>query len=125
MDQEILVSSGQALVRLLDETTLKPRAAMWVHNPDNDIWRLWIVPDANVTDKQEFYRIVSDTITKNREKVQGLDISAIEFVRDDHPAMKGMKRFLHMPGLGSAHFANNTVDGFYLPSGIVLRMILR
>ena len=56
MDKDLLVSSGTALVRVLDDNGLKPRAAMWVYNSDTDIWRLWIVPEKGVSDKAEFYR---------------------------------------------------------------------
>jgi hypothetical protein len=122
MDQEALVTSGHELVRLFDQTVIKPRAAMWVFNPDLDVWRLWIVPAANNTNKQEFYRIASDLISKNRDKMQGLDVSSVELKDEKHPAMVGMSRVIRMEGLGSGHFSNNRFNDFYLPDGIVLRM---
>jgi hypothetical protein len=124
MDKDVLVTSGQELVRLLDETKLKPRAAIWVFNPDNNIWRLWIVPAINVTDKNEFYRILSETISRHREILHGFDISSTELVSDNHPAIKGLKSIFRLAGIGSIHLANNTLNGFYLPDGIILRMAL-
>lgn len=121
MDQTLLVTKGQRLVALLDKTAAKPRAAMWVHYPDSDTWKLWIVPHEEVRDKREFYLIVADVISRDKE-LEGLDVSATEFVREDHPAMRGMQKVLRMPGLGSAHFTANSLDGYYLPDGIVLRM---
>lgn len=123
MDKDVLVKSGHALVSLLDQTRIKPRAAMWVYNPDNDIWRLWVVCPRG-TKEPEFYRIVADAIAKHRDALPGLDISSVELADEGHPAMKGMGRFLRMEGLGSANFSNNRMDGFYLPDGIVLRMAL-
>ncbi|WP_132028632.1 hypothetical protein [Aquabacter spiritensis] len=121
MDKEVLVRSGQALVRRLDDTAIKPRAVLWVHNPDNDLWRLWIVGKRGMKD-QEFYRIVADVITKNREEVSGIDISSVELIDDTHPAIMGMRGFIKISGLGSAYVSNNTMNGFFMPDGIILRM---
>ncbi|WP_155992219.1 hypothetical protein [Fodinicurvata fenggangensis] len=123
MDKEFLVKCGHAFVRLLDETEIRPRGALWVHNPDNDIWRLWIVGQRGLKE-QEFYRIVAETITKNRTDLAGLDISSVELVDETHPAIKGLKGFMQMENLGSAHISNNTMNGFFMPDGIILRMAL-
>ena len=122
MDQAVLVSQAQALVRRLDETKVQPRAVMWVHQEDTDTWRLWIVPSSSVTDKREFYRIVAATISAHADEMAGLDVGSTEYVADDHPGMKGMGRFLRMPGVGSVRFSGNRFDDFYMPDGIVIRM---
>ncbi len=124
MDQDILVSQAQILTRYLDQTRLKPKAVMWVYSEDTNTWRLWIVADAAVSDKREFYRIIAEVISAHSDKLHGLDISSIEGVSPDHPAMKGMRSFLKMPGLGSARFTGNRFNGFYLPDGVVVRMDL-
>lgn len=122
MDTESLVSDGTKLVKLLDKSKVKPRAAMWVSNSETDTWRLWIVPAVEVKDKLEFYRILSDIISKNRDAFPSFDISSVEYKKDDHPAVKGLNTFIRMEGLGSAHLSNNRFNGFFLPDGIVLRM---
>jgi hypothetical protein len=121
MDQNVLVSSGHALIKALDDVGLRPRAAMWVHNTDTDTWKLWIVPRAGFTDKHEFYRRVSEIVSKNRAALGGIDASDTEMVLDSHPAMSGLGRFLKMPGLGSSNFPGNRFNGFYLSDGIILR----
>lgn len=123
MDKDILVTSGHSLIIRLDETPAKPRAAMWVHNPDSDIWRLWIVTQKGIKEP-EFYRIVADAITKNREILPSLDISSVELIEESHPAIVGLRGFMRMDGLGSAFVSNNTMNGFFLPDGIILRMSL-
>jgi hypothetical protein len=45
-------------------------------------------------------------------------------VVDSHPAMQGMKSFLHAEGLTNIAFSGNLFDGFYLPEGIILRSAL-
>ena len=124
MDQNTLVSAGHALVKALDATGLKPRLAMWVHATDTDTWKLWIVPPAGLTDKQEFYRRVSVVITKHRADLGGIDASDTEMVLDSHPAVRGLRGFMRMPGLGSTYFSGNRFNDYYLPDGIILRIDL-
>lgn len=121
MDQNILVKSGQALVKALDEASVSPRMAMWVHNADTDTWKLWLVPPKGMNDKREFYRKLSEIISKNRVEFGGIDASDTEMVSDSHPAMKGLGRFINAPGLGNISFSGNRFNGFYLPDGIILR----
>jgi hypothetical protein len=124
MDTSVLVSGAQELTKALDHTKVHPRAVMWVHSPDADTWRLWIVPDAAVTDQKQFYRIVAETISRNEASIAGLDVGSVEFVAANHPAMQGMGRFIKQKGIGQSQFSGNRFNGFYLPDGIVIRMDL-
>ena len=124
MDTAVLVSQAQALALRLDQTKIKPRAVMWVHQPDTGTWRLWITPDPSVSDKREFYRVVAETISRHPQELAGLDVGTTEYISAEHPAIKGMGRFINMPGIGSAQFTGNRFNGFFLPDGIVIRMDL-
>lgn len=124
MDQDLLVKAGHAIVRALDNTPIAPAAALWVHSSDVDAWKLWITPRDDSVDKMRFYRVVAETIANAREDMHGVDISSIEMVKRDNPAIKGISRFMGMPGLGSAFMSDNQFNGFYLQDGILLRMEL-
>ncbi len=124
MDQEVLVTSGQELVRLLDTTKARPAAAMWIHYSDTDTWKLWLVPEDRQIEKRDFYRTVAEAISLNRDILHGIDVSSVELVSASHPAMLGMKSFLRMPGIGSAQLSGNTWNGFFLPEGIAIRVNL-
>jgi len=67
---------------------------------------------------------VSEAISKNRADLGGIDASDTEMVLDSHPAAKGLRGFMRMPGLGSAYFSGNRFNDFYLPDGIILRIDL-
>jgi hypothetical protein len=121
MDQNILVNSGHALVTALDDSGIPPRLAMWVHNTETDTWKLWIVPDPSMKDKREFYRRVSEIISKNQAAFGGIDASDTEMLADNHPAIRGLSRFIRAQGLCSITFSGNVFNGFYLPDGIILR----
>ncbi len=121
MDQTFLVTKGRRLIELLDSTEAKPQAALWVHYPDHDLWKLWIVPDSSIQNKREFYRIVAETIAGN-DSLSGLDASSTEFIPSDHPAIRGMQKVLRVSGISDVHFTGNMLNGYYLPDSIVLRM---
>ena len=111
-------------MKALDDAGLSPRAALWVHNADTDTWKLWLVPPQGVTDKREFYRRVSEIVSRHRNEFGGIDSNDTEMVLDSHPAMKGLGRFIKAPGLGSIQFSGNRFNGYYLPDGILLRVDL-
>ena len=121
MDQSLLVSGGHTLIRAMDDAGLSPRLAMWVHNTDSDTWKLWMVPPEGVNDKREFYRRIAEIITQHRTDLGDLFAGDIEMVSDTHPAAQGIRKFIHAPGLTTAHFSGNMFNGFYLPDGIILR----
>lgn len=121
MDQSSLVSSGQSLVRLLDETPAKPRFAMWVNFSDTDSWKLWVVPAKGMNDKREFYSTVADTLSKHRDVLPGLDVGIVEFTPENKPMVQAMKNTIRMPGIGSVNMSGNRFNGVFLPDGILLR----
>lgn len=122
MDQNLLVRNGHVLISALDEAEIPPRAALWVHTLDTDTWRLWIVPPASVQDKREFYRRVAEIVTRRRVELGGLDASDTEMVLDTHPAIRGLRKVLKIPGLGSTVLSGTTFNGFYLPEALILRV---
>jgi hypothetical protein len=123
MDQAILVSNGQALVRALDNEGLGIRLAMWAHTTDTDTWKLWLVPETKLSkEKHEFYRRVNHIISKNRSILGGLESSDIELMSETHPAVRALKTFGQVQGLGAISFSSNILNGFFLPDGIVLRL---
>ena len=124
MDQNVLVNSGHALLRALDNAGVPARIAMWVHHTDTDTWKLWIVPHQSIKSKPEFYRRISEIISKDRSMFGGIDASDTEMVADSHPAMQGLGRFMKVPGLSTVAFSGNKFNGFYLPDGIILRVDL-
>jgi hypothetical protein len=121
MDQNTLVSSGQALVAAMDAAGFAPRLAMWVHHTDTDTWKLWLVPPRGKKDKADFYRRIAQIVSAKRSELGGLDAGDTEMMLDDHQAVRGLGRFIRLPGLGSVHFSGNRFNGFYVPDGIILR----
>lgn len=122
MDQNLLVKNGHVLITALDEAEIPPRAALWVHNTDTDTWRLWIVPPPSLDDKREFYRRVSEIVAKRWIELGGLDASDTEMVLDTHPAIRGLRKLLRLPGLGSTVLSGTKFNGFYLPEALILRV---
>lgn len=124
MDQAALVNEGQELVRLLDDTALKPLAAMWVNSSDTESWRLWLAPAKEIRDKMEFYRQVSEIISNNRDSLPTLDVGMIEFKNQDNQVLQSLSSIIRSPGLGSIRMSNNRANGLLLPDGVLLRMAI-
>lgn len=120
MDQDILVKEVQALTAALDETQIVPRAVVIAISSETTNWKIWVVPKNDSMNKQEFYRIVSDTIIKS--KLHSIDIGSIELRPSSNAAIIGLSHFIRMKGIGSAQLTNNTFNGILLPDGIVIRM---
>ena len=74
-----------------------------------------------MNDKQEFYRRIAEIITQHRTNLGDFFASDVEMVSDSHPAAQRIRKFIHAPGLITAHFSGNVFNGFYLPDGIILR----
>ena len=94
---------------------------MWVNFSDTGSWRLWIVPRMGFADKREFYRIVATILSAYPEETQGLDVSSVEIVGEDRPVVRGMRNFIRAPGIIAARMSGNTVNGVYVPDGVLLR----
>lgn len=128
MDQDVLVgpniAGAQKLTQLLDNAGTPPRAVLWVLKSDTSLWRLWIVPAKEIKDKLEFYRRIVDVISDHRDELAGVEASDTEFVTDKHPAISGLQRIIRVEGTSDMHFSNNTLNGFFLPEAIVIRMAL-
>lgn len=122
MDQDILVSEAQKLTGFLDETNARPKAVMLVVSQETGNWRLWIVPEDEAINKQEFYRIIAGTISVNG--ISGIDVGSVELASSKNPAMKGMGMMMRVEGISSAFVSNNTFNGVLLPDGVIIRMAL-
>lgn len=122
MDQSLLVAGGHRLVDLLSKEGSPPRAAIWVHYPDANTWKLWIVPNKDITDRFEFYQQISRVISSARESMHGLDAGEIEMIAADHEAMQALKSMFRVSGNSDIRISNNTLNGFFIPDGIILHL---
>jgi hypothetical protein len=123
MDSALLVKNGRKLMELLSEDGMSPRAVMWVHNTDTDTWRLWIIPPEDVRDKRDFYRKLGVIISANRDALGGLDSGDVEMVPAAHPAIQALGGMFRVDD-ADVHLTQNMLNGFFLPDGIILRMML-
>ncbi len=124
MQKDQLIEAGHLLVRELDETAVRPRAALWVQRPCDKGWTLQLVPAAGQTCKKEFERAVKAAISRCREKFPDLDQSRIETVAEDDAAIDCLRHFFKIKGLGRACLSNSVAMGRCLPDGILLRIDL-
>lgn len=122
MDQSLLVRSGHALIDLLEANGLTPSAAMWVKGSDVNLWKFWIVLHDEAIDKRDFYKRISELISRSAGEFQDLDASYIELIPSTHPAIQALSRMFRVSGNSDIQVQSNMLNGFYLPDGIILRM---
>jgi hypothetical protein len=125
MDQDILVDSGRHLVDLLIANNLKPRVAMFVRNPDTGSTRLWLMPPPKLTGpkhQNEIFRKLAELISKNRDKISSLEVSDIDLIAEDHPAILGMRGAFKVTGRSLIQVRQSTFNGFFLPEATILEM---
>ncbi len=125
MDPAVLVGAGHKLIDVFSAENMSPRAAMWVYLPDADVWKLWIVPPAEISDKLEFYKRAAKVISKHRDEVGGLNATDIQFVAENHPIMKGLAPMYRVTGNNEIRVTSTMLNGYYLPDGIILHMTLQ
>jgi len=124
VDQGVLVDGGHALIDLLDADGTPPRAVVWIINNEADTRKLWVVPHKSVTDLREFYRRISTLVSAKRSAVHGLEASDVEMIKEDHPAITGLKFVARAPGKQVIQLTRGKFNGFFLPDSIILRMNL-
>jgi hypothetical protein len=120
LDQDLLVEHAQELTKHLDSTKAAPKAVMLVVSEETGNQRLWIVPRDESINKQEFYRIVAETISAN--SIGGIEVGLVELAKSSNPAMKGMGLMMRVEGISSVHVSSNTFNGVLLPDGVIVRM---
>lgn len=125
MDQDILVENSRRLVDLLVSINLKPRVAMLVGNPDTGRTRLWLMPPKNLTGpkhQNEMFRRLAELISKNRDTISTLDVSDIDLISEDHPAILGMRGAFRVTGRSIIRVEQSSFNGFFLPEATILEM---
>lgn len=120
MDTDVLVKEAQTLLASLDRTKVAPRAMVIVVSEETGNWRLWIVPGDDKINKQEFYRIVADSITGCG--LSAIDVGTVELVVSNDIAIGGLSKMFRVTGSSSVSISNNTYNGVLLPDGVVIRM---
>jgi hypothetical protein len=118
------ISVAQRLTKFLDESGTSPRAVVWAYESDRKAWRLWVVPPAGLGEKREFYLRLADVYAAHSGELAGFDLGEVQFVRDDHPAIRGLAAMFRLPGVNDAIVSDNVLNGYYLPDAIVIRMDL-
>lgn len=122
MDQSLLVRNGHRLLDLLDRSGLPAEVAIWFHDTNIDVWRLWIVPRGPAPDKRDFYLKLSQIVGGADPETVGVDTADVQLMRADHPAIRALSRMFRVTGMSDVPISNNMLDGFFVPEGIILRM---
>jgi hypothetical protein len=121
MDKDAMVKSAHALIDSLEEKGHRPKFVMWVHKGDSDTWKLWLKPDKDLADQQQFYRTLSSIMADEPFVELGITAGDVEFLPQDHLASKSVASVIRSTGKGSITMSQNVLNGFLIPDGILVR----
>lgn len=102
------------------ERGMPVRAALWLHETDDDRWNLWLVPSKTLTSQWDFYHTVVKVVAENRRRFHNFDPADVALAKEDHPAWPGLAELMKVRGEKDIELRNNLVNGFYIPEGILL-----
>jgi hypothetical protein len=122
MAEDVLVSvnieRGEALMRALDAADFPVVAALWLYNPDIDIWRLVLAtPKAN--SPQKTYTEIRHIA--ERAGIEAPDLAQIKLVSPSDPTVTTLSRVVRVEGIGGVRFSKNMINGIYVDDAYIYR----
>jgi hypothetical protein len=81
-----------------------------------------VVPPPELDDKRAFYLQVARIVAEHQSELSGFDIGELQFVRADHPAIRGLRTFVRVDGVSDIRMTNNLLNGYLLPDSVIVRM---
>lgn len=126
MDTDALVRVGHRLLSLLDAAGMPPCMAIWMHNLEVDVWKLWMVPpirrnkNENIG-KEQFFLNLSKIISGNRAEFSDFDIGMVAYQTVRNPLVEAIGHLFRAPGFARAHINNSKFNGLLIEECIILR----
>ena len=129
MASEALVESeiegGLNLVKMLDESDFKVKAALWVYYSDQERWRFVIASEGGEKEIGENYLKISTLMAKSRSEhpdTQLLSLDKVKLTGVMDPIISGLRPVVRIEGLGGVRFSHDVINGVYLEDALVHRM---
>ncbi|HHD83418.1 MAG TPA: hypothetical protein ENK93_00940 [Campylobacteraceae bacterium] len=84
-----MIDSGKRFVQLLDAHALKPKAAFWIYNKDEDRWHLFVGHLHGIGDDiDSFDKKAESLISANKQQLPQLQLSDIVLASESAPILE-------------------------------------
>jgi hypothetical protein len=112
------VERGAELVRALDAAGFPVLAALWMHYPDIETWKLLIAtPKAN--EPQKAYTEIRHIV--DGAKLDAPDLAQIRLVLPDDQTVTTLSQAIRVEGLSGVRFSRNMINGIYVDDAYIYR----
>lgn len=120
---DAMIDGGDALLRELDRSGMRPSAAFWYLLPETVDWRLFFASAAVQTDgPRSVYGTVAASLQHLGAHANGISLSDIGVLDDDAELVKLFRAAVPTgPGPSRIRFARNVVNGHFIEDALVYR----
>lgn len=128
MDKETLVRSdldvGRRITEALDHSEIKLRGSLWLHDKEEDDWRLILVtPLVDSRGPLATYTMVQRALAK-AQLTSELPLSKISVTGPSDPLIKSLRTALRTgPGMHSLRATQSAIDNVYVDDVLVYRLL--
>lgn len=119
-----MIDAGRVLVKALDKSGLKVRAAFWFLLPEERVWRLYIVsPEVRTFGPRAVYRKVRSVMGRHVQESTRVETKDISVLDDGAPLYLLLRSFISTgPDIGGVRCARNVINGQFVEDAYLYRM---
>jgi hypothetical protein len=118
-----MINSGKKLLSILDKRNFSVNCAFWILTSDAPAWRLILaMPGLQSEGPKSVYMKLQKIL--NKELFEALTLNEISVLDINDPFIQLFRKALRTgPGISNIRFAQNTINGTYIPDALVYRLV--
>ncbi|UFS61542.1 hypothetical protein LOH54_07685 [Sulfurimonas sp. HSL-3221] len=117
-----MMTSGARFVELLDKSGLKPKAAFWIYNPEQDAWQL-LVGHVDTIDDAAFDAAVAELMALHDTELPELALTDIGLAFDDAPILELLNSVVNTGDeILGINFSREEINGVVIDGVFLYRM---
>lgn len=119
-----MIEAGEALIKRLDESKIKPDAVFWFYFSDIEAWRLVIAEyKLGEVGPQEAYRELQRVLRAHPEETKSLSLDNVAMARPHSPLVALLRIAIKTgPGISDIRFTNNVINGTVVEDAYIYRL---
>ncbi len=119
-----MIKAGEELVKRLDKSEFRVKAAFWFFQTDNEVWRL-IIASPKVKDKgpRQAYKSIQEIVKQIPSQKPRIELQNISVVDSSHHLVSLLKSAIKTgTGISGIRFSQNTINGEFIEDAYIYRL---
>lgn len=117
-----MIDAGAELVKKLDETGFVPTTALWLFQPDDNEWRLYLAsPEVDTRGPRHVYKRIQNAIAEMGEAAAAVPFSSIGLLTTDSELVRLIRKVVKSSDLNRIRFSKNAIDGQFIDDALIYR----